>query len=115
MPARSFLVALVAIGVIGAGSAAAAGRSGPRPPRTHTVEMSGMEFHPATLEVQPGDTVVWINRDIVPHTATATGKPAWDTGPILQGKSGRYVPKHRGAFPYACTFHPVMLGKLMVK
>lgn len=115
MSVRSFLVAVVGIGLIAVGSAAAGPRSGRGAPRTHTVEISGMEFHPVALEVHRGDTVIWTNRDIVPHTATATGKSAWDTGPILQGKSGRYVPQHRGVLPYACTLHPVMLGKLIVK
>ena len=45
-----------------------------------------MAFHPEVLEVQRGDTVVWINRDIVPHTATATRKSGWDTGTAPSGK-----------------------------
>jgi len=73
-----------------------------------------MAFHPAALEVQPGDTVVWINRDIVPHTATASGKSGWDTGRLLQGQSGRYVPRKRGEESYACGLHPTMQGRLIV-
>src|SRR5687768_16670336 len=49
-------------------------------PKRHVVEIRGFEFEPAILQVSAGDTVTWINRDLVPHTATA-GKE-WDTGKV---------------------------------
>src|SRR5204862_476961 len=55
--------------------------------RTHTVEIRGMEFHPAELTVAVGDTIVWINRDIVPHTATAGGG-AGSQGATRSGMQG---------------------------
>ena len=84
------------------------------PPRTHTVEIRGMEYHPAALTVAVGDTIVWINRDIVPHTATASGATRWDTGQLVQGQAGRYVARSRGTTRYVCTLHPTMLGKLII-
>ena len=78
-----------------------------------------MAFHPEVLEVRRGDTVVWVNRDIVPHTATATGTGGgttkWDTGQLGQGQTGRYVVRRAGVSHYACTFHPTMHGKLIVR
>ncbi len=74
-----------------------------------------MAFHPQQLEVQRGDTIVWINRDIVPHTATSTRKAVWNTGPLPQGKSGLYVARHAGEYPYVCQLHPVMRGDLIVR
>lgn len=74
-----------------------------------------MAFHPQKLEVQQGDTIVWINRDIVPHTATSTQKAGWDTGQLLQGKSGLHVARHAGEYPYVCQLHPVMRGDLIVR
>jgi plastocyanin len=88
---------------------------GPTTPTTHTVEIRGMEFHPAALTVAVGDTVVWINRDIVPHTATATGRAkAWDTGQLLQGQVGRYVAVRTGSLRYSCTYHPTMHGTITI-
>ena len=81
-------------------------------PRRHTIEIRGMAFHPAALQVAPGDTVIWINRDIVPHTATAW---AWDTGTLTQEQSGRYVPRRAGTVPYVCTLHPTMKGTLVIR
>jgi len=86
-------------------------------PKTHTVEIRGMEFHPAELTVAVGDTIVWINRDIVPHTATANGgdHTKWDTGALTQDNTGRYVARRAGVVRYSCTFHPTMHGKLIVR
>src|SRR5919204_3619576 len=76
--------------------------------RTHTIEIRGLQFHPAVLTVARGDTVVWINRDIVPHTATRSSKGPirWDTGSLSSGASGRYIPERAGVARYTCTFHP---------
>jgi plastocyanin len=86
-------------------------------PATHTVEIRGMEFHPAVLTVTVGDTIVRINHDIVPHTATAGvgGVPKWDTGQLGQGQMGRYVARRTGVARYRCTFHPTMHGKLIIR
>ena len=40
--------------------------------KTHKVAMVGMQFQPEVLTVAPGDTVVWVNQDVVSHTATST-------------------------------------------
>ena len=109
------IAALAAIGALALAGAAARSRPADPVPRRHVVEIRGMAFHPEVLKVRRGDTVVWINRDIVPHTATATRKPGWDTGTLLQGKSGQYVASHGGEDPYFCKLHPVMLGKLIVR
>src|SRR3989442_226955 len=94
-------------------AALAAGLS--KAPTTHTVEIRGMEFHPAELPGAVGDPVVWINRDIVPHPATGSGRTKWDTGQLLQGQKGRYVASSRGTKRYACAFHPTMHGTLIVR
>jgi plastocyanin len=84
-------------------------------PFTHTVEIRGMAFHPDTVVVAPGDTVDWINRDIVPHTATAVADPRWDTGQLARDAEGRYVPRRAGVLDYICTLHPMMRATLIVK
>lgn len=107
------IAALAAIGVLTLAGAPA--RFADPVPRRHVVEIQGMKFHPEVLQVRRGDTVVWINRDMVPHTATSTRKSGWDTGPLRQGASGQYVARHRGEDPYFCQLHPVMVGKLIVR
>jgi plastocyanin len=74
-----------------------------------------MAFHPEVLQVRRGDTVVWINRDIVPHTASGTMNPTWDTGSLSLGGTGVYVVHHEGVEPYYCRLHPTMQGKLTAR
>lgn len=83
-------------------------------PARHTVEMRGFEFHPASLTLAPGDTVIWVNRDVVPHTATGPDG-AWDSGSIAAGASWSRVFTAADSAAYACTFHPTMTGLLVVR
>lgn len=83
-------------------------------PRTRTVEISQMAFHPAELRAQPGDTIEWINRDIVPHTATAPDS-AWTSPPLAEGERWRMVVGADASGEYLCAFHPVMEARLTVE
>jgi plastocyanin len=93
------------------GLAAACGRPAPR---SHTVEIRGFAYLPATLQVAAGDTVVWVNRDVVPHTATQDGR-GWDSDTLSVGEAWRLVAAGRGSQPYYCAFHPTMRGELVVR
>lgn len=81
----------------------------------HRVEITGLRFGPAQLEAAVGDTVIWVNRDVVPHTATRTGPRGWDTGVLARGDSARLVLRHAGAHDYTCTLHPAMRGRIVVR
>jgi len=82
--------------------------------RTHVVTIADMQFTPATLNVVPGDTVVWINRDLVPHTATAASG-TFDSGKIDAQNSWKFTIRTSGRFSYACAYHPTMTGLVAVK
>jgi plastocyanin len=77
-----------------------------RKPVTHTVTIDATRFSPADLSVAVGDSVVWVNKDILAHTAT-TSKPGFDSKVIQPGKSWRFTVKRKGDFPYTCVFHPM--------
>lgn len=113
--ARFSVAGLVAIGALALAGAGIPSHPTASLPQRHVVEIRGMAFHPEALEVRRGDTVVWINRDIVPHTATSTRSGEWDTGTLLQDSTGQYVVLHAGEDPYFCRLHPVMLGRLLVR
>ena len=82
--------------------------------KTHRVRIEGMQFNPQRLEVAAGDTVVWTNKDVVPHTVTASGAKV-ESGEIAPNRSWRFVAKKKGEMPYICRLHPVMKGTLLVK
>lgn len=94
--------------------AGCAGEDAAAPARTHTVEIREMAFHPAELQVRPGDTIVWINRDFVPHTATAPDS-AWTSPPLARDERWQRVARAPGAGTYICAFHPVMEARLVVE
>jgi plastocyanin len=81
---------------------------------THTVLIKDMKFVPDHLDVAKGDTVIWKNEDIVPHTATDAG--VFDSKAILANKSFKYKFKKAGEFSYICIFHPTtMKASISVK
>jgi plastocyanin len=81
--------------------------------REHTVVIEGMQFKPAALTARRGDRVVWRNKDLVPHTATAAR--VFDSRTIEAGGSWTYTAGKAGTLAYVCTFHPGMKGSLTVE
>lgn len=81
--------------------------------RTHVIEMRNFVFSPARLELAVGDTVVWVNRDAAPHTATDS-VAAWGSGAVKAGRRWSRVVDAPGRFPYLCDYHPSMRGELIV-
>jgi plastocyanin len=79
-------------------------------PVTHTVVISGMQFHPAELSVNKGDTVKWVNKDLVTHNVTDYPGKEWTSGPINPGSSWKKVVKKD--LNYYCSIHPAMKGKI---
>lgn len=82
-------------------------------PAVHTIEIQDMAFQPAVARVSVGDTVIWINRDFVPHTATSTDG-TWASPPLAGQESWYWVVEGTGSTSYACDFHPMMEGRLII-
>lgn len=82
-------------------------------PVTHTVSITGMKFVPDDLEIAVGDTVIWKNEDIVPHTVT--DKSVWNSGTLLSDKNYKFKFKRSGSYSYSCQFHPLMTARITVK
>ena len=80
----------------------------------HVVTIAQMRFDPPAVKVHSGDTIVWVNKDLVAHTVSADAK-TFDSGSIAPGASWRYVARKPGAQPYQCLFHPTMHGTLIVE
>ena len=80
-------------------------------PSRHTVEIRGLSFVPQSTVVSAGDTIVWINRDIVPHAITAEAG-SWAPHTLQEGQSWEMVVEKGGTYPYFCLFHPEMRGLL---
>ena len=78
-----------------------------------TVRIKNFAFVPAKLTVPAGTTVVFVNDDDEPHTATAANK-SFDSEAIDTNKSWLHTFAKPGTFAYYCELHPQMKGQIVV-
>ena len=78
----------------------------------HVVTIDNMKFNPATITVNKGDQVTFINKDIVEHNATEVNK-VWASPMLQTGQSWTFTPEKTS--DYYCTVHLIMKGKIIVK
>ncbi len=76
------------------------------------IAINDLEYGPAVVTVRVGDTVAWINKDIVDHTATARDG-AFDV-PTPKARTARWRATTVGEFAYFCRLHPNMTGIVRV-
>ena len=97
-----------AVGLSGCGAPQAAAP----PARSHTITVSQLLFEPRIISGQAGDTIVWVNRDFLRHSATDAGG-AFDVD-LLPGATGRIVLRQSGTIKFFCRYHPGMTGEVRV-
>jgi plastocyanin len=76
------------------------------------VELTGSTFAPDAVDVKVGETVSFVNRDEIAHTATAGG--TFDSKTMDAGATFEFTPAKPGTIRYVCLFHPGMTGTLNV-
>ena len=81
-------------------------------PQTHVIVIDKMKFGPAPAKVRKGDTILWVNRDIFRHTATAANK-SFDVD-LPPKKQKRMAVRASGSIAFICKYHPGMRGVLRV-
>jgi plastocyanin len=81
-------------------------------PRSYTIQIKQMQFQPAELTVHAGDTVVFVNQDMVAHDVTEETRKAWASGPMPTGASWKMVATDDA--DYYCSIHAVMKGKILL-
>jgi plastocyanin len=71
-------------------------------------------YGPTISRVEAGDTVTWVNHDQAIHNVYSTGQDWSDGSQLLEGASVTAKFNRSGIFPYVCTFHPGMVGVVVV-
>ncbi len=89
--------------------ASAAGATGPQ---VHRITMAQMRFGPVPTGIKAGDVILWVNEDIVPHTATARGG-GFDVV-LAAHQTKRMTVRRTGSTDFFCRYHPAMRGTLVV-
>ena len=77
------------------------------------VHIDNFVFEPAQLTVKVGQTVIWTNRDDIPHTVVCAGKfrsKTMDTDGTFS-----FTFTSAGEYKYFCSLHPHMTGVVKVE
>jgi plastocyanin len=110
-------MALVALALV-PGVAGASGGGGCGGPVTDgvgtTVEIEDFCFGPTILRVAPGESVTFVNLDRSPHTVLGANATWGGYDALKKGHEATYEFAEAGVFPYVCTWHPGMLGAIVV-
>ena len=82
-------------------------------PTSNEVYIENMVFTPSTINVIVNATVTWTNKDGVAHTVTSNSD-LFDSGSIPNNGIFSKTFTTVGTFPYHCSFHPSMVGTVVV-
>ena len=81
---------------------------------TAGVKIDNFSFGPAAITVPVGTTVTWINRDDIPHTVVSTEK-VFKSKVLDTDEKFSFTFTKPGEYPYFCSIHPKMTGKVVVQ
>lgn len=84
-----------------------------RVPTSAAVSIAQMNFHPDTLMVHRGDTVIFTNNDVVDHNVTELPDSSWASPNLQPGDSWKWVADSTAY--YFCSIHVVMRGRVIVE
>jgi plastocyanin len=109
---RSPLAAVLAAALLAAAPAAAVLAAAPSGP---TVTIDNFTFGPNTLTVKAGTTVTWVNHDDIPHAVVSDDHAAFRSKVLDTDQAFSFTFAKAGVFPYFCSLHPHMTGKVVVQ
>src|ERR1700686_2537994 len=78
------------------------------------VNIDNFVFGPQTITVPVGATVTWTNKDDIPHTSVSTDG-VFKSKVLDTDEKFSYTFTKAGTYPYYCTIHPKMTGKVVVQ
>ena len=84
----------------------------PAQAETIQITLENLGFVPAEVSAKVGDTIEWINKDVLAHTATARNGDFDVTTPPK--KTVTSVLKKAGTVEYYCRYHPNMKAVLTI-
>lgn len=78
------------------------------------IKIDNFSFGPATITVSVGTTVTWINRDDIPHKVVSNNDE-FKSKVLDSEERFSYTFSKTGTYPYFCSLHPKMTGKVVVQ
>jgi amicyanin len=111
---RTVFIALT-LSLLGIFATARIAKAGaPDPQTTVEVKIDNFSFGPTELKVAVGTTVTWTNRDDIPHTVVSTDG-AFKSKVLDTDEKFTFAFTKAGTYPYFCSIHPKMTGKVVVQ
>lgn len=104
---RYYLCAAAAGAILCAASPAVAASA------TYMVTIDRMKFAPVPAQLRKGDTIIWVNRDFLRHSATASDH-SFDVDLPPNARAKTLLTK-AGAIAFYCRYHPGMRGVLQIR
>jgi plastocyanin len=109
------LLATLGVGIAGLGAGTGNfAASAPQKPQTLEVKIDNFSFGPVELTVPVGTTVTWTNRDDIPHTVVST-EGVFKSKVLDTDEKFSFTFSKPGSYPYFCSIHPKMTGKVVVQ
>ena len=111
--ASAVMPVMIAMLLLSAGSSSLKANDQPSAANT-AVNIDNFVFGPQTLTVPVGATVIWTNKDDIPHTAVSTDD-IFKSKVMDTDEKFSYTFTKAGTYPYFCSIHPKMTGTVVVK
>jgi len=112
--ASLLVTAVMGLGGIVAGQKSFVARAQQKQASSAEVKIDNFSFGPVAITVSVGTTVTWINRDDIPHTVVSTDK-VFKSKVLDTDEKFSYTFTKAGEYPYFCSIHPKMTGKVVVQ
>jgi len=78
------------------------------------VRVDNFTFAPDTITVPVNSTVTWVNKDDIPHVI-ASNDGVFKSKALDTDQKFSYTFSKAGMYPYYCSIHPKMVGKIVVQ
>ena len=109
------LLATLGLGIAGLGAETRTPAAGAQQKiQTLEVKIDNFSFGPTEITVAVGTTVMWTNRDDIPHTVVSTDK-VFKSKVLDTDEKFSFTFSKAGTYPYFCSIHPKMTGKVVVQ
>jgi plastocyanin len=108
--------ALLAVALLASGPKSLAASAPQAAATTAEVKIDNFSFGPTELKISAGTTVTWVNHDDIPHTVVSTDEPKLFKSKVLDtDEKFSFTFSKAGTYPYFCSIHPKMTGKVIVQ
>jgi len=111
------LFALVVVAAVPISAGASGGGGCGRPvsdARGSRVRIASFCFLPTILRIRPGQAVTFENRDGFAHTVLGANAVWGSFSQVRSHRAVTYRFTRPGVYPYVCTYHPGMVGAVIV-